>query len=85
MLTEYNEMNQTKLLSYCGLNLVKHKKIFDDMTKKGLIQRTEKAWGNKTIVNYKITEKGKEFCKAILEPYEEMFPRKDLNKEKLNN
>lgn len=81
MLTEYNEMNQTKLLSYCGLNLMKHKKILDDMTEKGLIERNEKPWGNKIIVNYKITEKGKQFFKTILDPYEEMFPRKGSEKD----
>ena len=77
MLSEYNELNQTKLLSYCGLNLVKHKKILDDLTQKGLIERNETSWGNKIIVNYKITEEGRQFCQAILDPYEEMFPRKD--------
>ena len=75
MLTEHGELNQTKLLSYCGLNLAKHKKIIDEMTDKGLIEKSENMWGSKTIVNYKITEKGKEFYRIILEPYEKMFPR----------
>ena len=75
LLAEHGEMNQTRLLSYCGLNLAKHKKIIDEMTQKELIERSEKMWGSKTIVNYKITEKGKEFYRLILEPYEKMFPR----------
>ena len=75
LLAEHGEMNQTRLLSYCGLNLAKHKKIIDEMTQKELIERSEKMWGSKTIVNYKITEKGKEFYRIILEPYEKMFPR----------
>ena len=38
-LTEYGQLNQTSLLSYCGLNLVKHKDILDDMEAKGIIQK----------------------------------------------
>jgi len=34
-LTEYGQLNQTSLLSYCGLNLVKHKDIVNDMEQKG--------------------------------------------------
>lgn len=75
ILSEYGEMNQTKLLSYSGLNIAKHKEILEDMEKKGLIERTEEAWGKKTIIKYKVSPKGNEFFKLILEPYEEMFPR----------
>lgn len=77
-LTEYGELNQTSLLSYCGLNLVKHKDILDDMERKGIIRKTEEPWGNKKIIKYSVTEKGRQFCRYILEPYEEMFPRKDV-------
>jgi len=75
ILSEYGEMNQTKLLSYSGLNIAKHKEILEDMEKKGLIERREEAWGKKTIIKYKVSPKGNEFFKLILEPYEEMFPR----------
>ncbi len=75
-LTEYGQLNQTSLLSYCGLNLVKHKDVLNDMEQKGFIRRVEEPWGNKKIIKYNVTEKGMEFCKRILEPYEEMFPRK---------
>lgn len=75
ILSEYGELNQTKLLSYCGLNIVKHKEILDDMLEKGLIERNEEPWGKKIIIKYKVSPKGHEFCKLILEPYEEMFPR----------
>lgn len=75
-LTEYGELNQTSLLSYCGLNLVKHKDIVIDLEQKGFVDKLEEPWGNKKIIKYKITEKGREFCRRILEPYEEMFPRK---------
>ena len=77
ILSEYGELNQTKLLSYSGLNIAKHKEILDDMEQKGLIQRKEEAWGKKTIIKYKVSPKGHEFCKLILEPYEEMFPREE--------
>jgi predicted transcriptional regulator len=76
-LTEYGQLNQTSLLSYCGLNLVKHKDILDDMEAKGIIQKLEEPWGNKKIIKYSVTEKGRQFCQHILDPYEEMFPRRD--------
>jgi predicted transcriptional regulator len=40
-LSEYGELNQSKLMSYCWLNNVKHKTILDEMTEKGLIARFE--------------------------------------------
>ena len=73
-------MNQTKLLSYSGLNIAKHKEILEDMKQKGLIERREEAWGKKTIIKYKVSPKGHEFFKLILEPYEEMFPREKGDK-----
>ena len=79
-LAEYGELNQTSLLSYCGLNLVKHKDILGDMEAKGIIIRTEEPWGNKKIIKYRVSEKGKEFCRMILDPYDEMFPRREPKK-----
>lgn len=75
MLSQHEKMNQTKLLSYCGLNLAKHREILDELKRKGLIEQSKEAWGKKTITNYKLSAKGFEFCKIILEPYEDMFPR----------
>ncbi len=74
-LTEHGELNQTSLLSYCGLNLMKHKDILESLERKGFIKRTEQAWGNKKIIKYAVTQKGREFCRMILEPYEDIFPR----------
>ena len=79
ILSEYGELNQTKLLSYCGLNIVKHKQILDSMEKKGLLERKVEPWGKKSIIKYKVSPKGHEFFKLILEPYEEMFPRVDVD------
>jgi predicted transcriptional regulator len=76
-LTEHGELNQTALLSYCGLNLMKHKDILESLEKKDFIKRTEQAWGNKKIIKFAVTQKGREFCKLILEPYEDIFPRKE--------
>jgi predicted transcriptional regulator len=36
---EHNELNQTTLLSFCGLNLKKHKSILDELE---MNYRTEK-------------------------------------------
>lgn len=74
-LSEYGELNQSKLMSYCGLNNVKHKEILDDMVEKGLIARFEEAWGNKMIIKYKVAEKGQGILREILDPYEALFPR----------
>ncbi len=56
---------------------MKHKDILESMERKGFIKRTEQAWGNKKIIKYAVTQKGREFCKLILEPYEDIFPRSE--------
>ena len=76
-LYEYGELNQSKLMSYCGLNNVKHKEIIDDLVEKELIVRTEESWGCKTIIKYRVSQKGREILKEILEPYEALFPRSE--------
>ena len=76
-LSEYGELNQSKLMSYCGLNNIKHKEILDGMVNKGILSKSEEPWGNKTIIKYRVSEKGKDILKQILEPYEELFPRKE--------
>jgi hypothetical protein len=45
------------------------------MVKKGMIDRIEEAWGSKTVIKYKVPEKGKALLREILMPYEEFFPR----------
>ena len=76
-LYEYGELNQSKLMSYCGLNNVKHKEIIDDLVEKELIVRTVESWGSKTIIKYRVSEKGQGIFKEILEPYETLFPRSE--------
>lgn len=78
-LFEYGELNQSKLMSFCGLNNVKHKEILDDMVQKGIIERNVEPRGNKSIIKYKISQKGREIFKNVLEPYENLFPREDKN------
>ncbi|MGC1709941.1 MAG: winged helix-turn-helix domain-containing protein [Nitrosotalea sp.] len=78
-LAEFGELNQTNLLSYCGLNLMKHKDILESLERKGFIKRTEIPWGNKKVIKYSVTEKGRQLCKMVLEPYEEIFPRSEKN------
>ena len=75
-LVEYGELNQTALVSFCGLNLKKHKPILDDLEANGLISRLEKMVGKRVVAIYSATPDGMEFCRTILEPYEKMFPRR---------
>jgi predicted transcriptional regulator len=75
-LVEYGELNQTALISFSGLNLKKHRCILDELEINGLIQKCGSAFGKRTVIVYKPTQKGVEFCRSILEPYEKMFPRR---------
>ena len=75
-LVEYGELNQTALISFCGLNLKKHKPILDDLEENGMIERKEEPFGKRTVAFYRPTQKGVAFCKGILEPYEKVFPRR---------
>ena len=82
-LVEYGELNQTALVSFCGLNLKKHKPILEDIEYNELIERREATIGKRIVTMYRPTQKGMEFCRDILEPYEKMFPRRkdEINKE----
>ena len=82
-LVEYGELNQTALVSFCGLNLKKHKPILEDIEHNELIERREATIGKRIVTIYRPTQKGMEFCRDILEPYEKMFPRRkdEINKE----
>jgi predicted transcriptional regulator len=84
MLVQYGELNQTALVSFCGLNLKKHKPILDELEGNDLIISMERSLGKRTITIYKPTQKGIEFCNTILEPYENVFPRKKGTIEKQN-
>jgi predicted transcriptional regulator len=84
-LVEYNELNQTALVSYCGLNLKKHKTIIDDLELNRLISKEEVHNRKRTIVLYRPTQKGIEFFSNILQPYENMFPRKKVIRDKISD
>jgi predicted transcriptional regulator len=75
-LVEYGELNQTALVSFCGLNLKKHRPILEELEANGLISRSERPAGRRTVAFYRPTQKGLDFCRDILEPYERMFPRR---------
>jgi predicted transcriptional regulator len=75
-LVEYGELNQTSLISFCGLNLKKHKSILEDLQINSLISKTERLTGKRIVTIYKPTNEGIDFCNDILEPYEKMFPRR---------
>ncbi|MGI0087441.1 MAG: winged helix-turn-helix domain-containing protein [Nitrosotalea sp.] len=78
MLVQYGELNQTALVSFCGLNLKKHKPILDELEANGLIASMERALGKRIVTIYKPTQEGIEFSRTILEPYEKLFPRKKV-------
>jgi predicted transcriptional regulator len=80
-LEEFGELNQSQLMSYCGLNNVQHKPIIDELVAKGLIIRFEEPWGEQNrIIKYRISEKGREIARAIFEQYELLFPRSEEKK-----
>ena len=64
-LAEYGQLNQTSLLSFCGLNLTKHRSILEDLESHEMIKREKKIIGKRTISIFKVTPKGFEFCKNI--------------------
>ena len=74
-LSEYGQLNQTALFSFCGLNITKHKQILDNLEKNEMIQRVETVEGKRTITIFKVTHKGMNFCNEIIEPFEKLFPR----------
>ena len=75
-LVEHGELNRTALVSFCGLNLKKHRCILDELQVNGFINKSESSFGRRIVAIYKPTQKGIEFCRSILEPYEKMFPRR---------
>lgn len=81
-LSEYGQLNQTSLFSFCGLNITKHKEILDNLEKNEIIQRMEETDGKRTITIFKVTNKGMNFCHEIIEPYEKLFPRRDTSNSK---
>lgn len=81
-LAEHGELNQSQLMSYCGLNNVKHKPIVDEMVERGLITRVEEPWGSKKIIKYKVSGLGQKLVREILEPYESLFPRKERKEDR---
>jgi len=74
-LAEYGQLNQTALFSFCGLNISKHKVILDNLESNGMIHKEEVPEGKRTITIFKVTQKGMDFCRDIIEPYESLFPR----------
>ncbi len=83
-LVEYGYLNQTSLISFCNLNLKKHRSVLDELEFNALISRSESSVGHRTMIIYKPTLKGIEFCNRIIEPYEEMFPRQKKQETKVD-
>ena len=79
LLAQYGQLNQTTLVSYSGLNLKKHKHIIDELESHEIIKKTVLQEGKRTVTVYKATSKGLDFCRNIIGPYEELFPRKIID------
>jgi predicted transcriptional regulator len=75
-LFEKGDLDQTSLIGFCGLNLIRHKALLDLMESNNLIDSTRVTSGKKISTIYKHTPKGVQFCTEILGPFEQMFPRK---------
>jgi predicted transcriptional regulator len=71
-LVQYGELNQN-----CFIKLLWHTPILGKLETKGLISKDQIEVGKRTVTAYKPTQKGVEFSRHILEPYEIMFPRSD--------
>ena len=80
-LSEYGQLNQTTLFSFCGLNISKHKGILDNLELNEMIRREKIEEGKKTVTVFKVTSKGMNFCREIIEPYEQLFPRSGKSSE----
>ena len=76
-LSEYGQLNQTALFSFCGLNITKHKEILDSLEENEMIKREEVIEGKRKFTIFRATTKGKDFCSEIIEQYEKLFPRKE--------
>lgn len=81
-LIEHGELNQTALITFCGLNLTKHKGIIEAMEQNKLIAKKVINIGKRSSILYTPTKKGIDFCSKILEAYESMFPREAFDKRK---
>ena len=53
-LAEYGPLTLTNLVSYCGLNLSKHKEILDEMEAKGLIVKFFEKQGKKLLQSIRL-------------------------------
>ena len=78
-LYESGEMNQSRLLSSCGLNNAKHKEILEDMAEKGFLDYRIDQEKNQSVLKYRISEKGIDLLKEVFERYELLFPRGEKN------
>jgi hypothetical protein len=65
---EWGELNQTSLMSFCRLNLKKHRSILDGMKANGLIVRRSR-WKESNDYLQK-PSKRIQFSSEIIEPYE---------------
>ena len=75
-LAEHGRLNATSLATSCGLNMAKHRGILEDLEEKGIIGSAVERGRGRDVTYYHVTGKGLEFCSRVLDPYEEMFPRK---------
>ena len=56
-LVEHNELNQTTLLNFCGLNLKKHKPILDELESNGFVRKHELPYGKEQLLYTNLLQK----------------------------
>jgi DNA-binding PadR family transcriptional regulator len=49
------------------------------LVEKELIARIEEEWSSKTIIKYRVSQKGRAILREILEPYEALFSRREMS------
>jgi len=72
-LREHGELSITQLVRFCGLNYALHRPLLDELVSIEVITRREKNTEKKTFAFYKLSPKGIEFCKKVLEGHDDVF------------
>jgi DNA-binding PadR family transcriptional regulator len=65
--------------------LKKHRYVLHELEMNDLIRKSQLQSGKRIVIMYKPTQKGIEFCRRVIDPYQRMFPRKKESSVIINN